>query len=144
LCAPQDIRTRGLVLNWDAVPLDWIGLFYWIAAYVASQRGAFFSWVAAFLAKQKPLFNASTPVYESANYAKTWRSASRFIQYIALDRFSWSPLKYHAVRFTVVHSVKRSAYISSRENRSILKLRGFLAGGLSFPQVCCQNIGDFW
>ncbi|KYN20380.1 hypothetical protein ALC57_07285 [Trachymyrmex cornetzi] len=81
---------------------------------------------------------------ESANYAKTWRSASRFVQYIVFDRFSWSPLKYHAVRFTAVHSVRRSAYISSREDRSISKLRGFLAGGFNFPQVCCQNIGDSW
>ncbi|EGI63972.1 hypothetical protein G5I_07551 [Acromyrmex echinatior] len=178
VCASQNIRTRGLVLIWDVAPLDWIGLFYWIAAIFASQRGAnligddskehtnsrikrytlslprcaenlrfsMYRWLQPFSHSSQHFKRNKSHclTQESANYAKTWRSASRFVQYIAPDRFSWSPLKYHAVWFTAVHSVRRSAYILSREDRSILKLRGFLAGGLSFPQVCCQNIGNSW
>jgi len=57
------------------------------------------------------------------------------------DRFSWSPLKYHAVRFTAVHSQTFRVYFE--RGRSIdLEIEGSLADGLSFPQVRCQNIGD--
>ncbi|TGZ49071.1 Uncharacterized protein DBV15_06003 [Temnothorax longispinosus] len=117
----------------DCVLFGWSGCI-WMAASFTSQHGA-------------NLIGDDSKEYTDSRIKRYTPSLSycaenlRFPMYRWLQAFfsvarsisSETKAIYHAARFTAVHSVRRSAYISSEEDRSISKSRGFLAGGLSLP-----------